>query len=270
MHRLPGGPTSSANRGVSDVIGYVMTFSVLIASVGLVTSVGFEQLEEMRTNEQLSNAERAFRLMERNLDQIQQSQAPVRASEIDLHAGSITTNTTGADAVVTIQRSSEPTNPVTRTIDLNDIRYEVNDRVVAYESGSVFYSDENSNDVLEDGPEMICTDDTAVLSFVTLQSETEGQYLTGGTVGITARLNDTDLVYPMNRTGSDSVGDSESVRVEFQSRYDEAWNVFFDRLSEGWTQISGPPNPTFECDGDGDDTMQVYVRRTVINVSVQR
>jgi len=268
MNRLPGGPTATSDRGISDLVGYVLTFSVLIASVALVSSVGFQQLEDMRTDEQLSNAERAFRLMERNLDEIQQSQAPIRSSEIDLHDGTILTNNSGAEAVVTIQRASG--GPHVMTIPLNDIRYEVEDKVVAYESGSVFYSDEYSNDVLEDGPEMICTDDAAVLSFVTIRSETAQQFLTGGTVSVTASLKNTTLRYPMSRTGPDSVEDSQAVTVEFESRYDEAWNVYFGQRSEDWTQVS-PPNPEFRCsDGDGDGVMHVYLRRTVIEVAIQR
>jgi len=268
MRRLPGGPTADENRGISDLVGYVLTFSILIASVGIVSSFGFQQLEDMRQNEQLSNAERAFRLMERNLDEIQQSQAPVRASEIDLYQGTITTNTSGAFANITIERESD-VDPFRKNISLNDIRYEVREKVVAYESGSVFYSDQNSNDVLEDGPEMICTDDEAVLSFVTVQGETGQEYLTGGTVGITARLNSTELIYPRNRTGPDSVGDSKNVTVEFHSRYDDAWEVFFDDLSDEWENATVSSSPKFTCP-DGGDGQRVYVRRTIINVSIQR
>jgi hypothetical protein len=268
MNRLPGGPTDDDDRAVSDMIGYVMTFSVLVAAVAVVSSAGFEQLQEMRTNEQLNNAERAFLLVERNVEEIQQAQATVRSSEIDLHAGKMAADFGGSGASevdVTVNGTD-----VDETVQLNDVVYELEDRVVAYEGGNVFYSDEHSNDVLSNGPEIVCRDDEAVLSFVRLQGPANRTFLAGGTIRITARHNESRLLFPKNRTGADSVADSEGVTVHVESsRYDEAWETFFEEDATGWDALPGS-SVKYRRDGDGDDEMQVFVRKSVVNVSIRR
>jgi hypothetical protein len=268
MDRLPGGPTDQDDRGISDLISFVLTFSVLVAAVGIVSTIGFEQLEDLRSSEQRDNAERSFLLLDNNIDSIQESQATVRTSELDLRSGSMTTGFGGAgSSSLTVAVNGTG---VGETLQLNTLTYELDGNVWALEGGAVIKADQDDNDVLAADPEFVCRDDTAIISVVTLQGPASGTAIKQGVVGVTARYNDSRLVYPRSRSGTDSVADSEAVTVTIDSRYEDAWGDFFDDAGSGWTELSAGGDLKYRCDGDGDDEMQVYVRSTTINVSINR
>jgi hypothetical protein len=259
----------SDGRGVSDVLGFVLTFSIVLVSVVGAATVGFDQLEEFQTSEQITNAERAFRLIEQNFDQIQQSQAETRRSEINLHQGSLRlVEPPPGNSEITVTVSGTG---VSRTVPLNVLRYEIDDTRIAYESGAVFYSDRNRNDVLEDGPELFCRNrgsapGRAIVSTVTVQANGSSQY-GGGIIGITGERNESRLLFPRNRSGADSVDESTGVTVQIDSQFDEAWEQYFLDQASGWTNVTGSPN-TYECtDSDG---IEVYVRQTKLDVRFAR
>lgn len=85
----PGGDRSpqsspSADRAVSEVLGYVLIFTLIVGSIAIVTVGGLNSLESARTNEQAANAERAFDVLHDNLADVHSEGAPSRATEIAL------------------------------------------------------------------------------------------------------------------------------------------------------------------------------------------
>ncbi|MFC6988243.1 hypothetical protein ACFQJD_05030 [Haloplanus sp. GCM10025708] len=78
------------DRAVSDVVGFVLVFSLIITSVGVVTVFGISTLEDARTDERINNAERAFDVLADNFDDIARGGAPSRATEIKLAETSLT------------------------------------------------------------------------------------------------------------------------------------------------------------------------------------
>jgi hypothetical protein len=72
------------DRGVSEVISFVLVFSLIAATVGVVFVAGTSQLTETRDAEQLINAERAFDVMADNIGDITSENAPNRATELKL------------------------------------------------------------------------------------------------------------------------------------------------------------------------------------------
>jgi type II secretory pathway pseudopilin PulG len=254
-------------RGVSDVIGYVLTFSVVALAVLAATGVGFTQLQEVRSNEELTNAERAFQLIEQNFDQIQQSQAETSRSEISLDAGSLRFRSPPGTSTLTVTVNNTGK---THTLPMNSLEYGLDDTVIAFEGGAVFYQDQNTNTILEDGPEMFCRQRgsrpaRAIVSVVRLQGSSSSAF-SGGTIGITGEHNSSELLFPVNQTGADSVGESTGVTVEIDSDYGDAWREHFDDEDNGWTQTGAN---TYRCT-DSSDGIQVFVRQTVLDVRFAR
>ncbi|MFB6297540.1 MAG: hypothetical protein ABEH56_03370 [Salinirussus sp.] len=257
------------SRGVSDTLGYVLTFSVVLASVLGVATVGFDQLDEIQQSEQIANAERAFRLLERDLDQLQQSQAESRRGELDLRSGRLRFVAASSDGSA-IEYHVNGTD-VSGNVGLAALEYEVEETTVAYESGAVFYIDSDSNEVLEDGPELYCRHrggepGRAIVSTVSLENQGTVTGFGSGIVGITGTVNRTRLLFPKNRTGADSVDEATGVTVEISSAYAEAWEQYFVEETTGWEALPGEDK--YRCeDADG---IQVYVRHTSINVTFSR
>ena len=74
----------SDDRGASEVVGYVIIFSIVIFSVLLLTASGTTTLEDIRDDEQAENAERAFDIVADNMAEIYERDSPSRATEIDV------------------------------------------------------------------------------------------------------------------------------------------------------------------------------------------
>lgn len=72
-------------RGVSEILGFILVFSLMAASVASVYVVGFSGLEDSRSAEQINNAERAFDVLDDNIDDVHHDNAPHRATEFKLY-----------------------------------------------------------------------------------------------------------------------------------------------------------------------------------------
>ena len=57
------------DRAVSDVLGYVLIFSLITSSVGVVYVAGYGSLDSLRNAERFNNAERAFDVLDSNLEE---------------------------------------------------------------------------------------------------------------------------------------------------------------------------------------------------------
>ncbi|RLM84024.1 hypothetical protein D3D01_22575, partial [Haloarcula sp. Atlit-7R] len=63
------------DRAISESLGFVFVFSIIVLSLGLVSTVGFSQIEEVRNDQQLENAERSFRIVAQNIEELQTGQS---------------------------------------------------------------------------------------------------------------------------------------------------------------------------------------------------
>ena len=72
------------DRAVSDTLGFVFVFAIIISTVGLTLGLGLSGLEDTRDAERLTNAERAFDVLADNFDRLVDSGAPSRATEVKL------------------------------------------------------------------------------------------------------------------------------------------------------------------------------------------
>lgn len=116
--------TAPSTRGVSDVVGYVLVFALIIGTTLPLLAVGTPALEETRDHVALTGGERAIAVFDDQMGAIERSETPQR--EALLHVGS------GALAV-------EPTTTVTiESVDPSGRRIETH---VTRRAGSVVYRD---------------------------------------------------------------------------------------------------------------------------------
>ncbi|WP_181685622.1 DUF7289 family protein [Halorhabdus salina] len=246
----------TSERAVSDLIGFILTFSVVMASVILVSTVGFAQLEDFKAGQQLDNAEQTFEIFATSFDSIEEGGALTRQESLDLYQGTIGIER-GSTATVTLNRSGGPNRAI--SVPMNALVYSKDSTNISYESGATFRGREKGG-TIKHKPGQVCTDDVVVLSFVTIQSP-ETSTSGGGALEVTATANGTDLLYPVNRSGSGSVSDVEYVSVSFTSARDDAWLDHFDR-AENWT-VSGS---TAQCGSPSDPIEQAFVRRQNVTI----
>jgi hypothetical protein len=260
-------PGRGSSRGLSDVVAFVLMFGIIITSVGLVATFGLTELEEFDRDQKLNNADRTFELIARSLDEIEESQATVRTDAIDLGGGSITVSPSSS---VTVSVTGSGTS-YTETFPLNTLVYESEDTMIGYENGATYrVRAQSDSGIINHEPGLICSDGTAVLSFVTVQGQEDRALGGSGTFRITGRLTNSTLLYPVARSGAGNASAADQVEMTYtfsgESRARE-WANHFDRSQGDWIVTSETDTSvTVRC-GDSDDLGQVYLRRSVITLA---
>jgi hypothetical protein len=246
--------TLKTNRAVSDTLAFVLTFSIIVASVGLVYGVGFGSLMDIRDNQQGVNAQQTFEVLGEDISEIRDDGATSSSGRIELREGTLAVNTT-SHITVTVNGSETvydgPLGALTFRVDETT--------TMGYEGGASF-GKYQTNSVMNTAPRFQCgsgsSSETTVISLVVL--EPQGPSVgSSGTVAITASKKNASLVFPERITAEPDV-DEVSVTIS-DSQFQEAWNREFQDRS-GWSRSGN----TYTC-----DTERVFVRVTVVEVEFE-
>jgi type II secretory pathway pseudopilin PulG len=156
-------------RAVSDVIGFILIFSLISLAVGIVSLSGFAGLQDRQDAEQVNNAERAFEILANNVEDIYRRSAPRRATEIEL-AGARLSSGERTTVAVTITNLDQNTYPPNVKV-LHPIRYTAPDgTTLVYENGAVIREDPSGEAVMKREPNLVFSSsggtETAVLPIV--------------------------------------------------------------------------------------------------------
>jgi hypothetical protein len=242
--------TGRDDRAVSEVLGFILSFSVILLSVGIVYTAGFDAMGNAQADVQAETAEEAMTALADTFGDLARGRGSVRESEVRV-GGAAMEETAGSSLEIRVQRASGAT---TYVHDTRGLSYRLGDeRSVVYDSGAVIRATEAGARIVQP-PTFVCRDSVAVVSLVRIGSGTES-ISTDGAIRVTAQLDSTSLVYP----GSGSGGSGNATAVEVTvlgSPYAGAWTDYF-REHPNWAG-SGP---TFTC-----TATDVYVRTVAIDV----
>lgn len=246
----------SDERAVSEILGYILIFSLIVATVGLVSISGLPALDSARESEQIQNAERAFDVLNSNMAEVYERGSPSRATELS-----------ASDARVEIR---EPVvfNVSVENVDGNvtSARAEVQpivfsgrgDTEFVYEAGAVIREQRESSIMLRDPP-MKLDDDRLFVTLVETFSDSR-QSVGGGSVLVRAASADRD-VRLAEVIGSNS--EQVNVTVSDTARGD-AWAEFFEtELGMDCTRSGG-----LDC-GTELDVDQTYVTVQSIRIDLE-
>ena len=249
------------NRAQSDVVGFVLIFSLIVLTVGTVYATGYPALQDLRTDEQLENMERAFDVLDDNLDDMARDGAPSRATEIKLNGGTLAAEES-ATLTVRAVNTTEPLDNVSVTATTTPITYRESETTVTASYGAVLRTDGEST-VMRDRPGWVIDDDHALIPlFVTDRAGQRSAF--GGSSTVLVRGD----VTGRGVAGELTAGPSSDVRVNVtvSSPRADAWKRYFE--AEGLTPVDG--NAT-----DGEVTYQfvvdtLVVQRTTVSVELER
>lgn len=169
-----------SDRAVSDVLGFVLVFSLVISTLGVVYVAGFSGLEDARDAERINNAERAFDVLGDNVADVYRDGAPSRKTEIKL-----------TDAQLTLEEATTITVTVEDITDAggNLIVYQAETRPlvfsaggsseIVYENGAVFRTDRGGS-ILRQRPPLLIGKERTVLGYVVLTPERGTSTSVGG------------------------------------------------------------------------------------------
>lgn len=184
------------DRGQSETLGFVLTFALITASIGLVFATGFTGLNDVREFEQVNNAERAFEVLADNMEDITHRNAPSRSTEIKL-----------ADARLRIASAIEievndPDSQFNNTYQLRPVIYDADTGTdLVYVQGAVIRTERSGGLVATEGTFVIDTNRTV---FPIIQTRASGSTAAGGTeaVLLRAKQSTTRLAYANDTVGN--------------------------------------------------------------------
>ncbi|WP_408959142.1 hypothetical protein [Natrinema sp. 74] len=217
---------SRDDRAVSDVLAFILVFGIILSSVALLATVGFQSMRDYQEGEQLRNAERAMEALAVNFDSVLRHDGiEQRYGELSLRKGTVSTGYSGTNLTIRINDSSGTVSTV--PVDLGEFTYETGDTTIAYEGGGVVRAGETGSAVVK-RPQLTCRpeSDTAVISLIAINASERAITSSGGLgVTMTERQRETQI--------EDGIS---NVSIRLNTTYERAWNASLER--SGW-QTSG-------------------------------
>jgi hypothetical protein len=242
------------DRGVSDVVGFVLVFALITASVGVVTVFGISTLEDARNDERVNNAERAFDVLADNFADITRGGAPSRATEIKLAGTSLTI----AETVGMSVRVNGSTDPYTANVRPIVFGGE-SDTEIVYEGGAIIRAQRDGAVMLRE-PNFLLSPERTVIHYVELHSETESVDRVSGQSTVLVRG-----VRTVDRVVNVSEGDvSVAFDVETTPKRAPAWQAYCEEELESESITVNETTGTVTCSFETDE---LYVTSTEIDVA---
>jgi hypothetical protein len=237
-----------ADRGVSETIGFVLIFALIVTTLGIVYTTGMAGLTDARDVERVNNAERAFDVLADNIETITQRNAPSRATELKLADASL--RTAEGDRI-TVEMSGQDE----RVESSGAIRYDSNTGTdILYTNGAVI-RDSPSGNVLVHGPHMAVSEERTIIHLTDLSGV--GSPSVSGDRTVLLRVDDRNTIIT---TATD--GDHQ-VTVDVETERPDAWEAHFDSLDSAELDCDSSDSSvtcTFESD-------RVYVTKSSLDVA---
>lgn len=216
---------SCDDRSVSELVGFTLTFSVVVAAVALVYVSGFGVLEDVHDRGKIESSDRSMRGLAESFDELHSDSVPGRSIELDVDGGQLETVDTSLD--VNVSGDDGSYFPVNETVEVDGLTFvpEGADTEFAYEGGGVF-RERGEGALVRHPPSVTCTDDAAVVSLVHLDGDV--QLSAGGTVTLVGERQRTAVLFPDVAADQRAANATDvTVRVR-SSAYNRSWDRFFD------------------------------------------
>lgn len=238
------------DRGQSELLGYLMIFSVVVLTIALLGASGFVGLNDAQDFQRTTNAEYGFTALADNVDDVVRRGAPSRETEIGLADASLS-----LDQTTTITVRVDDGTSANATVEIHSIVYDSGSGTsIAYSSGALVRQD-GAHSVMFRQPNFVLTNETVILPIV--DTSPTGDGIVGGTtdVGVETRSAGTD------RLAADDV---ENVTIEVTSPHADAWHRYLD--TDTAANCDDPAGETVTCDMQ---TERVYVTIDHVDVRFQ-
>lgn len=219
------------NRGVSNVLGYVLLFAIVLSSITLVGTVGVGQLTEARDSTLAMNAEHSMTGVASAVDDVHSDNVS-RTSRLRLGSGSLKAGD-ATEVTVSIDGSQ-----VAPPFTAEPIVFETGDTRILYVLGAVFRLEERGETVVS-APNYGIDSDSAVVPIPLTSAWESGDAVSGSNAQV--RLNRSDARKP------DSGG--SSVRLELDTPRNRQAQLWYSILKEryGFNCGSPPGGDTVDC-----------------------
>lgn len=240
-----------SDRGVSEVIAFVLVFSIVITSVGLLYTAGFGSITDIQEAETDRSAQRAFSAAAIALEDVQTGDAKRRAVDLELSGRTMAFNDS---ATISVEINDNPA-----TSASGALVYGIgSDTSIVYQSGAVLLDQGPDAQIVTREPLFRCNPgESAMVSLVELNGS-ERAVSSDGSVQVVASGPDPTH---SSLAGRATTGSTNRINVSVGgSNYATAWG---DYLQEhGWTSTTTADQ--YSCSAE-----DVYARSVPIDLEYQ-
>ena len=258
MRERPG--VAFGRRGISDVVGYVLVFSLVVSVVGVVSVAGFSSLDGARDAEQANNAERAFDVLADNMRDVHAKGAPSRATEISLSEASL--RTTGTVTMNVTARNTTTDENFTIEKRAQPLVWAGNeDTELVYSLGATIRQEPDGGVVIEGMPSRYDTDRTVIRL---VQARADSKQYAGSTYRVRAVRSSTNVLL------SEDTDKYDELWVNVTSPRADTWERHLERYPDtdcSVVTLPGDSTETVTC--EFSDRESVYVTLTRIDVTIE-
>ncbi|MDB2237258.1 hypothetical protein PN419_01175 [Halorubrum ezzemoulense] len=232
----------TADRGVSETVGFVLVFALITSTIAVTFTVGLGGLEDAQLAERDDNVERAFDVLHDNFNDIGRDGVPSRATELRLGGGRL-----AFDRVSEFRLNDTGTE--TAIVEGGSITYYgAGDTRIVYENGAVFRMEGNDGVMVKE-PDLL-VGDTIVYSLYGLSPPAES--VSGDrTVLVVAERTDREVAID-DRTAD------QNVTLAINSTQATVWKRYYDGFDGVTTNMSGPADLTVTFAADDYDRFVVH------------
>ncbi|MHC1611651.1 MAG: DUF7289 family protein [Candidatus Methanospirareceae archaeon] len=202
------------SRGVSEVVGYLLVFSIVVTIVSVIYVSGMPMVERTKENSALQSMKTVFITMQSNINKVAFGQSPVRTMKLNLIKGGISTNKNAGTITVNGQ-----------TIQFGNIEYTLGARRMIYELGAVIESTPGGSIIISDPPIFFTNDSENAHVFISVIN-VSGDFSAGGGIAemqiCSYNVSSDTHVY----NSSDYV---TSLNISVTSQYQDAWDRYLKK-----------------------------------------
>lgn len=231
------------DRGQSELVGFLLVFSVVILTIALVGITGFVGLDGAKEHQRTTNAEQAFTGFADSVDDVVRAGAPSRSTEIRIADGRLSL----ATAETRIRIETADGNVEHANVTTEPVVYDSGTgTTITYRSGGLVRRDGDAAVMLRD-PTFVLTNDTVILPVV--ETTQAGGGPVGGTSAVDVRTT---------HAGTDVIVQDRpitSITLNLTSPNAEAWERYFEAADGPVTNV--------ERDGDSVEVTLQAERATV-------
>lgn len=234
--------------GATEVIGFVLIFSLVASTTGIVYVYGFGGLQDARDATALDNAERAMDVFADNVRDIHNRGVPNRATEIKLYGAGLRL---GESTTWRVNVTADGTTNV-HTADVEPLVYTAGDTQLVYSNGALVRVDRGGALMLREPPfvfRRVAGENATVVPFIQTRSRTTQNVAGDATVLVRTDLALSETVVERAGNYTDT---SLSVNLTVETTPDRAavWERYLDaRIYEEF----GASSPDAPCERVGTD-----------------
>ncbi|NGM67533.1 hypothetical protein G6M89_00675 [Natronolimnobius sp. AArcel1] len=168
------------DRGVSEVLAFVLVFGIILTSVAILSVTGFQAMDSYQESEQQQNADRAMQTLADNFnDVLRYDGLEERYGELTVRGGTVTVDGDGGPELdievdgnqLTDTDGFEHLENSGDSIPLGSLTYESGSDTISYEGGAVAREAESGGGLFLSDPKLQYNDDVAILSLVKIDGD---------------------------------------------------------------------------------------------------